>query len=98
MAPQLPKSPRPIAPEDLVGDTTAATSPLRGTVWVNPERMSGAPCFFATRVPVQTLFDYLRAGHSINDFLTDFPGVLPEQVHTVLDHAFRHALEPRLAA
>jgi len=39
----------------------------------NPERMSGAPCFKGTRVPVTHLIDYLEAGDSLGDFLNDFP-------------------------
>ncbi len=35
---------------------------LEHLVWVDPERMSGAPCFYGTRVPVKNLFDYLEGG------------------------------------
>ena len=51
---------------------------------VNPERMSGAPCFKGTRVPVTHLFDYLEAGDTLDEFLTDFPTVTREQVLGVL--------------
>jgi uncharacterized protein (DUF433 family) len=44
---------------------------------VNPEIMSGTPCFAGTRVPVQTSFDYLDGGHPLSDFLTDFPTPRP---------------------
>lgn len=37
--------------------------------------LSGTPVFKGTRVPVQTLIDYLEAGDSLDDFLTDFPTV-----------------------
>ena len=49
-------------------------------VWQDPDRMSGAPCFAGTRVPIKALFDYLEAGDSIKTFLDDFPGVSREQV------------------
>lgn len=49
-------------------------------VWVDPERMSGAPCFVGTRVPVESLFDFVEAGDTIDEFLEDFPGVTREQV------------------
>lgn len=44
------------------------------------EIMGGTPVFAATRVPVQTLFDYLKAGETIDDFLEGFPTVSREQV------------------
>ena len=47
--------------------------------------MSGAPCFTGTRVPVTHLFDYLEAGDSLDEFLTDFPTVTREQVLGVLE-------------
>lgn len=42
--------------------------------------MGGTPVFAGTRVPVQTLFDFLMAGDSIDDFLEGFPTVKREQV------------------
>jgi uncharacterized protein (DUF433 family) len=51
---------------------------------VDPERMSGAPCFTGTRVPVTHLFDYLEAGDSLGEFLNDFPTVTREQALGVL--------------
>ena len=47
---------------------------------ISPEIMSGTPVFTGTRVPVQTLLDYLKAGDSIDDFLDGFPTVTREQV------------------
>jgi uncharacterized protein (DUF433 family) len=55
-------------------------SPIR----VDPEVMSGAPCFAGTRVPVQTLFDYLSHGHPLDEFLEDFPTVTREQALAVV--------------
>ena len=54
---------------------------------VDPEIMSGAPCFVGTRVPVQALFDYLNGGHPIADFLADFPTVSESQVLQLLAEA-----------
>ena len=42
--------------------------------------MGGTPVFHGTRVPVQTLIDYLKAGESIDDFLAGFPSVTREHV------------------
>ena len=46
---------------------------------ISREVMGGTPVFIGTRVPVQTLFDYLKAGESIDDFLDGFPTVTREQ-------------------
>ena len=49
--------------------------------------MGGAPVFAGTRVPVQTLLDYLEAGDSIDEFLAGFPSVKREQVVAFLEEA-----------
>lgn len=49
--------------------------------------MGGVPVFSGTRVPVQTLLDYLEAGETIDDFLEGFPSVTKEQVVTFLEEA-----------
>jgi uncharacterized protein (DUF433 family) len=77
--------------EDLRGDLIQAGHPLFGIVWVNPERMSGAPCFAGTRVPVKSLFDHLEGGDTIETFLEDFPGVTRDQAVAVLELS-RHRL------
>lgn len=51
----------------------------------NPEIMSGALCFAGTRVPVQTLFDYLEGKSSLEEFLDDFPSVSREVAVAVLE-------------
>lgn len=47
--------------------------------------MEGTPVFAGTRVPVQTLIDYIKGGESIDDFLEGFPTVTREQVVAFLD-------------
>ena len=49
--------------------------------------MGGEPVFTGTRVPVQTLLDYLEAGESIDDFLEGFPSVTRAQVIDFLEQA-----------
>jgi uncharacterized protein (DUF433 family) len=44
-------------------------------VWVNPQRMSGTPCFRGTRVPVQSLIDFLEGGETIDQFLNLYPSI-----------------------
>lgn len=53
----------------------------------SPEVMGGTPVFAGTRVPVQTLLDYLKTGESIDDFLDGFPTVTREQVISFLEEA-----------
>jgi uncharacterized protein (DUF433 family) len=53
----------------------------------SPDVMGGTAVFSGTRVPVQTLLDYLEAGESIDDFLTGFPSVSREQVIGFLEQA-----------
>jgi len=50
----------------------------------SPEVMSGTPVFAGTRVPVQTIIDYLAGGHPLEDFLDDFPTVTREQALELL--------------
>ncbi len=56
-------------------------------IWVDPERMSGAPCFQGTRVPVESLFTNLESGLSLDEYLDCFPDVKREQAVAVLDYA-----------
>jgi uncharacterized protein (DUF433 family) len=56
-------------------------------ITASPDVMSGTPVFAGTRVPVQTMLDYLKAGESIDDFLEGFPTVKREQVIAFLEAA-----------
>ena len=47
--------------------------------------MSGTPCFSGTRVPIKSLFDYLEAGDSLDEFLDQFPTVTHEMAGNVLE-------------
>ena len=58
----------------------------------NPKIMSGTPCFAGTRVPVQTLFDYLEAGDPMDEFLDDFPTVSREMAVALLESAKQELL------
>ncbi|MDQ2806751.1 MAG: DUF433 domain-containing protein [Chloroflexota bacterium] len=51
----------------------------------DPEIMSGTPVFRGTRVPIKNLFDYLRGGSTIHEFLDDFPSVAEGQAIAVLE-------------
>lgn len=62
-----------------------AVENLRQVIVVDPEVMSGTPVFAGTRVPVQTLFDYLEAGDDLAEFLEDFPSVSQQHALRVLE-------------
>ena len=59
----------------------------QSVIKIDPEIMSGAPCFAGTRVPIQNLIDYLEGGDSIEDFLEGFPSVSRGQVIAFLEEA-----------
>lgn len=54
---------------------------------IDPEVQGGTPCFAGTRVPVQTLFDYVAHGRSLDYFLEQFPSVRRDFVLEVLEQA-----------
>ena len=60
----------------------------------NQNILGGIPVFTGTRVPVKTLFDYLKANHPLDDFLDDFPTVARGQAQQVLEAAQRQWQEP----
>lgn len=58
-----------------------------------PDVMGGTPVFHGTRVPVQTLLDYLEAGDTIDDFLEGFPSVTRQHVVAFLEEAKKRLIE-----
>jgi uncharacterized protein (DUF433 family) len=60
---------------------------LYGQISIDPEVMSGAPVFAGTRVPIQTIFDYIEGGDDLETFLDDFPSVTKEAAVNVLEMA-----------
>lgn len=73
--------------------TADQTTRLDEAIWVSPQRMSGAPCFRGTRVPVQSLIDLLEGGETIDQFIKVYPAITREQVLAVLDFANSRLLE-----
>ncbi len=53
----------------------------------DPEILSGTPVFVGTRVPVQSLFDYIEGGDTLDEFLRQFPSVTRDQAIAALDLA-----------
>jgi len=60
---------------------------IRSIITIDNEIMSGIPVFTGTRVPVESLFDHLEAGITIEIFLEDFSSVSREQVTNILEAA-----------
>ena len=60
---------------------------LRDIVHSNPDILGGTPVFVGTRVPVQSLFDYLEGGESLDEFLRQFPSVGRDQAIAALELA-----------
>ena len=59
----------------------------------SPDVLGGTPVFSGTRVPVQTLLDYLEGGESIDDFLEGFPSVTRDQIVSFLELAKDRLIE-----
>jgi len=66
----------------------------KSVIVTDPQIMGGTPVFRHTRVPVQTLLDYLEAGETIADFLNGFPSVTEEQIVAVLEEMKESRLVP----
>ena len=58
---------------------------IQDVVNIDPERMSGAPCFTGTRVPIEHLFDFLESAETLDEFLDQFPTVTREQALAALE-------------
>ncbi len=67
-------------------------------ITTSPARLAGTPVFSGTRVPVQTLVDYLEASDSLDDFLADFPSVSRDHAIAVLELAKSALLDKAVAA
>lgn len=63
-------------------------------ITTSPERLGGTPVFAGTRVPVQTLIEYLEAGHPLDQFLDEFPAVSRAHAVAVLELAKRALITP----
>jgi uncharacterized protein (DUF433 family) len=65
---------------------------VKSVVMVDPEIMSGTPCFAGTRVPVRALLDYIEGGESLDDFLEQFPTVSRKMAIAFLEQASERLL------
>ncbi|HSE57764.1 MAG TPA: DUF433 domain-containing protein [Nitrospiraceae bacterium] len=65
----------------------AMATPKPPLITSSPDILGGTPVFAGTRVPVQTLIEYLEGGETIDDFLQGFPTVTRDQVIAFLEEA-----------
>jgi uncharacterized protein (DUF433 family) len=66
-------------------------------VTISADWLGGEPCFTGRRVAVKALFDYLKAGNTLEEFLVDFPSVSREHAVAVIDLANRAVAMPDAA-
>ena len=79
-------------PHPLVGEIAGVNAKVekcmaQSVIQCDPEILSGIPVFAGTRVPAKNLVDYLEGGHSLDEFLEDFPSVTREQAIAALEEA-----------
>lgn len=73
--------------------TAQEKTTLASIVSVDPQIMHGTPCFAGTRVPVQTLLDYIEEGDTLDSFLKDFSTVTRDQAIQFLELAKQQLIE-----
>jgi uncharacterized protein (DUF433 family) len=64
------------------------------TVTVDPDIMWGTPVFAGSKVPVQTLLDYIETGETVNTFLSEFPSVTRDVVIAFLEQGAERMIAP----
>ena len=69
---------------------------IQRIIVADPDVMNGMPCFRDTRVPFKNLMDYLEGGHSLSEFLDQFPSVTREMAVQALEEA-KESLLDRIA-
>ncbi len=66
---------------------------MSNTISINPNILGGTPVFTGTRVPVESLFDYLNHGRTVDYFLEQFPTVKRQQVEELLNDAAQAVIQ-----
>ncbi len=90
---------KPILPTQQQVDTEQdtelipASDPRAEFISVDPQRMSGTPCFVGSRVPIKHLWDYLEGGDPLEQFFDDYEGVSREAVLGAFQMAFDKLME-----
>lgn len=68
------------------------------SISVSPEIQDGAPVFSGTRIRIETFYDFLRIGVSVNEFLDEFPSITRDQALEVYDLVKQHYTPDEIAA
>jgi len=71
---------------------------MLNVIQIDPETLGGTPVFRGTRVPVETLFEYIEGHESVDEFLDDFPTVKREQIIELLEQLKTDAIGRTQAA
>jgi len=71
---------------------------MLSVISIDSDVMGGTPVFKGSRVPIQTLFDYIEGDETIEEFLDDFPTVKKEQVIQLLEELKQQVINPSRAA
>ena len=79
--------PTPMAGDRAVRGSKICAMSVDRIIHIDPQILGGTPVFVGTRVPVKSLVDYLEGGHSLADFLEDFPSVTKTQAVAALEQA-----------
>ncbi len=83
-----------VLPDDYwEGELVPSSDSRASVISINPERMSGTPCFVGTRVLIKHLWDYLEGSDTLEEFLDDFEGVPREEVMAALRLSYQRLLD-----
>jgi len=72
------------APETLRGDGDRVAEYQAGRIVSDPAIMAGTPVIAGTRIPVRTIIGYLRAGHTVEEIIAEFPHLTPEDIEAAV--------------
>jgi uncharacterized protein (DUF433 family) len=61
-----------------------ATKVYRNLLWQDPDRMSGAVCFYGTRIRIEDFYGWIESGGTVTDFLDSFPSITSEMLHELI--------------
>ena len=89
---QLAMPPSTSMKEERDTELVPPSDPRAAYISVDPQRMSGTPCFVGSRVPIKHLWDYLEGNESLETFFDDFEGVPRESVVGALRLAYERLL------
>jgi uncharacterized protein (DUF433 family) len=87
--------PEPILPVLARLEVERCLMERESVIVIDPEILGGTPCFRGTRVPVDSLIDYLEAGDTLDEFLDNFPSVTREAAIAALEEAKAHLTNSR---